>query len=298
MASERYREKNDVHLPILRSLETLGRYQEIWGDPEATGARVDSVGVLDGLPTAIEFKVSVAAGDAWFEPNGAWSVEAKLSGTLLPLYGGQMDPVSSAIRASGFGERPLTFVLAASRYADGVIDELEKMLIRRSNDWIFRYQVWRWDGSQIDVLLNGGTAISCAWPEIQLPRQVPRSKPRVRLGLEGMRQALGPGRSSIFDDVIETACRRGWKIVFVGRSAVVRVGGTPIATIYATDGTAHSGLIVGVDRSRGMGSSPEALPGTEVVGKGVGHRDITRSIRSAAQFVEMVNACGHGQRSA
>jgi hypothetical protein len=83
--AHRYPEKT-LQLTAIKWLKDHRGYREEYADEEARGARVDSVGLLEGRLALIEVKVTVGANVVEHAADRAHSLEAKIAGTLGPLY--------------------------------------------------------------------------------------------------------------------------------------------------------------------------------------------------------------------
>src|SRR4051794_3546477 len=101
----RYPEKT-LQLAAIKWLRDHQGYREEYADEEARGARVDSVGVLEGRLALIEVKITVRANVVEHAPDRAHSLEGKIAGTLRPLYRREHNAVACAANRVWDRRRP------------------------------------------------------------------------------------------------------------------------------------------------------------------------------------------------
>ncbi|MCY1668492.1 hypothetical protein [Rhizobium sp. SL86] len=82
-----YREKS-VQMAAVGWMAAHWSYRELTSDEEATGDRMDTIGLLGQDLIAIEVKPSVHKGIVFHRDGRGGSLEAKLASTLSDLYAG------------------------------------------------------------------------------------------------------------------------------------------------------------------------------------------------------------------
>lgn len=249
-------------------------FSEAFDDVEALGARFDSVGVLGGQLTLIEYKVGVSANIVQHAPDKSMSLESKISGGLRAVYGRSADPLSVAANKVWDRTRPPLVVIAASSFSDDALALLRAVVENRSGTWQFDFAAWRWTGDRVDPLLKiplGISPSSGSYDVLAVPLLsgvTPRSKSR---SLEEL-LVLGEqaGQRTLLDAFVATAGQAGCSLE-TGRSrlgAKRKIGGKLrlIAVAYVQAGEAGR-LNVGIDATLFSGSEFLAnLPKAPAVG--------------------------------
>jgi hypothetical protein len=111
------------------------RYAEAFSDEEARGARIDSIGLLNGRLALIEVKVSIPADIVDHRADRSQSLESKIAGTLGSLYRREAGAVSETGNRLWDRQSPPLVAILAQEFSGRA--ELETMLTRRSADWRF-----------------------------------------------------------------------------------------------------------------------------------------------------------------
>ena len=130
----RYPEKR-LQLASVASLMSERQYCELYDDAEATGARVDSIGILDGRLWLIEYKVHVHGPMVRHAPGKGSSLESKISGTLGPVYRRGADPVSQLCNGAWNRTSPPVFAIIAKSFSALAIEQLHELFAVSGHDW-------------------------------------------------------------------------------------------------------------------------------------------------------------------
>src|SRR5688572_20126117 len=101
----RYPEKA-LQLAAMHWLTSHWGYQERFADEEGRGARVDSVGLLDGRLALIEVKVGISPNIVDHRPDRSHSLESKVAGILGPLYRREREGVAELANRLWDRQRP------------------------------------------------------------------------------------------------------------------------------------------------------------------------------------------------
>ena len=213
MTEDRYPESGKVYRPSVSWLRANRGYVELFNDSTHVGARVDSVGRMDGRLFLVEVKDRLDARAVRFDgsrPGG--TIEAKISGALRNVALGSRDDLSRAISETlPTSERPVVAILAR-RYSDGAIDSLAAMLADRSTAWEFDWQIWRWTGARVEVLGEGAGSGDGFPAAERIPRQVPPPGFRTKGSRERVRAlAEQHGVLELFDLATAMAPEAGLK---------------------------------------------------------------------------------------
>jgi hypothetical protein len=262
-------------------------YREEYADEEARGARMDSVGVLEGRLALIEVKVTVGANVVGHAPDRAHSLKAKIAGTLGPLYRGEHNSVASAAHRVWDRRRPpLVCILARSFSADG-LSALSALLMRRAEAWLFDFAIWKWNGEEIESLTScvGLIAPPGSYEGVEVPILVgrtPREKPRALAELQAIANERGVGE--LFRQFVQAAPDYGFRVergrwcITLTRS--VEGYNRPQTVLGAyLDGAAGIGLNVGCWREL-IGVNEDELPGTRA-SKALGFLNTNRLLTAA-----------------
>ncbi|WP_262269969.1 hypothetical protein [Microvirga yunnanensis] len=211
--ANRYPEKRLQQVAIDWLRQQWG-YIETFSDVEARGARIDSIGLLDGRLTLIEVKVRVTAEIVDYRPDRAHSLESKIAGALGPLYRREKaDTVADAGTRLWDRRSPPLIVILARDISD--LSQLEQMLIRRSGDWHFDFAIWQWTGNNIEVLTNRDRPAlePTSYEAIFVPHligRIPRQKPRSISELIVLADERGIGH--LVSHLVSAAPTYGFKI--------------------------------------------------------------------------------------
>ncbi len=260
------REKS-IQLAGVAWLERNWGYLELAGDPEATGDRMDSVGLMEDRIVAIEVKDRVPGGTVWYEGKTG-SIEAKLSATLRGLYYDEQSTQIDKVRCRWDAIHPPRLMILASCFSDRAYEELTGMLTCRCKEWNFNADILRWNGSDIDVLFAFNDANPLdpgAWAEISVPFQPGQAVQRRKMTIEDHRQqAAKNGTLDVLDAFISIAKGREFKITSRPRSVAMarELERKAIALLGLFPGLpgAETGLNAGIDISQ-FSCSEDQLPG-------------------------------------
>lgn len=205
---ERYPEKR-LHLKAVAWLREQRGYDERFSDEEAVGHRMDSVGLLDGRMTLIEVKTTATA-------PLVTSIEHKIAGALGSIYRGETGDLAE--RAQSLWDRttpPLIAILAGS-YSEPALTGLHLLLETRSHDWLFGYEIMRWDGEKVITVAQGGlhTPVpSETFTRVDVPRlSVKGNRPRARSLGELVEIADQRGVGELFRRFIENTRARSYTL--------------------------------------------------------------------------------------
>lgn len=150
----RYPEKR-LQLASVASLTSALQYHELYDDAEATGSRVDSIGILDGRLWLIEYKVNVSGRMVRHTPGKGSNLESKISGTLGPIYRRSMDPVSQLCNGAWNRSSPPVFVIIAKSFSSSAIEQLHELYAERGQAWRFELVALAWDGIRHTPVFEG-----------------------------------------------------------------------------------------------------------------------------------------------
>ena len=271
-------------------LNQQGRYQEAYSDVEATGTRIDSSGILDGKPAAIEVKVSVTAGIVRHRAGASGSLEAKIAATLRALNGeipSWLEPFRTRWSPSSY---PTLIILAQSYSADG-FDELRALLDERSSQWQFGFEVWQWTGSEIAVRHSNLEAVGGR--KRAFPTEVPllggsakRAGPRTFE--EFLAMAADAGLEPVLRAFIEGARVRRLQLSRARTGISISRPGlkSKCATLFV-EGAGPQGFNVGID-AEGLQLSAHMLPGIEA--PRMGFMNTNRYIASTDAVSDLLDA--------
>lgn len=150
----RYPEKR-LQLASVAELTRARHYHELYDDAEATGSRVDSIGMLDGRLWLIEYKVNVTGPMVRHAPGKGSNLESKISGTLGPLYRRSLDPVSKLCNAAWNRSSPPVFAIIAKSVSASAREQLRELYDERGQAWLFELVALEWDGKCHTTVFDG-----------------------------------------------------------------------------------------------------------------------------------------------
>ena len=232
--------EENLQEPATRWLVENRGYEELVSDIGALGARVDSIGLLDGRLYLIEVKTTVAPSMVSFDAARAGSLEAKISSSLRSLYEGTSEPTWNSVRARWTGSSPPVIAILARKFGSA-LDPLVAMLKVRGDEWGFDHVVWAWDGASLSTLGSGRSvrpAIPGTTTPGPIPVQVGRARREPSRSIEDL-QALADkgGTGPLFAAVIREALCHGLRIK-TGRETL---------TLSAKASTDAKGAIVSIN---------------------------------------------------
>jgi hypothetical protein len=145
--------------------EALGWAKKNWGyeerfeDEQATGAPMDSAGLLSGQFVLIEVKPAISVNMSAFTEGKVGSLESKVSRALVEVYMSTDSDIGRVSQAYWDRVRPPRIVILAGKMSATGLGECSGMLARRSRDWRFDWQIWQWRSKeQVIEIASSGTA--------------------------------------------------------------------------------------------------------------------------------------------
>lgn len=260
---------------------------ETFSDVEATGARMDSVGILDGRAVAIEVKPSVSATMVRHRAGASGSLEAKIAATLRALAGEPAAWLEAFQSNWADGSNPLIAILAG-HYTQTGLAELVAMLQERSHEWHFAFVVWRWNSSQVETLAEDAGPEGVRAPNTIVPALVGsavRAKARTLAELREI--AAAADFEPVFDRLVEDARARGFRILTkrTGLSLISKASGLLRLTVFVTDCDRSLGFNVGIDREW-IGLAESELPGVPAPRNG--YMNCNRFIRTSKEMTALI----------
>lgn len=132
-------EEEQIDADAVGWLSAERHYQQVFEDPhESTNACFDSIGILEARPCFIEVKRSVG-------PIEARHIESKISGSLRG-HADRSDrhPQFVVMRTVWDGLSVPLIATIARNYTEAGLAELTRMLEKRSREWAFDFEIWRW----------------------------------------------------------------------------------------------------------------------------------------------------------
>jgi hypothetical protein len=112
----------------IRWLSEHRGYSELLSDEEATGDRVDSVGLMDGRIHLIEVKPVLHGSVVRHPGDRPGSIESKIAGVLGALHAKEQDRVSRAVLANWSPVYPPVVAMLAARYTADGLQQLKELL--------------------------------------------------------------------------------------------------------------------------------------------------------------------------
>lgn len=247
---ERFPEKR-FQLAVVDWLSRHRGYVELFGDVEATGARVDSAGMRAGRALLIEFKLHVSLPMVRHADDRPGTLESKLAGVLSALYRKNPDPLSTAVNGTWDRSELPVFVIAAKSYSEEAERELTVLLSERADEWRFDWEVWK---GCPPLLIKAGAARasnrSRDYDTIDIPNLIGRvDRPSRRTVVELGEVAATHGAGELFEYFVARVHEEGYRASTSSWVATFKRPGNLVAC-YPNDGMTGQ-LIVGVDQSLG-----------------------------------------------
>ena len=288
-----YREK-ELQLAAVRWMADNWGYEELAADQEATGDRVDTIGLLDGQLIAIEVKPEVDRGLVWHDEGRSGLLEPKIAATLRGLYRGETGGQLGLMQARWVRAGPPLIGILAGEYNSTGLFELATMLRACSEAWCFNYRVFRWTGRRVETIGSRDDAPvppEGAWDRVLVPELVSRPRRSTTPSLADL-QALADqhGVGEIFSTFIEAAKARDFGIVRrpsgVGLRRPYREGKAGIVlSLFLDRSDADRGINLGID-AEALGIALDELPGAEA--PRAGFMNTNRFIREPEEFARLV----------
>lgn len=295
----RYPEKT-IQLAAINWLADHRGYSETFADEEGRGARVDSVGLLDGRLALIEVKVNVTPDMVDHKPDRSQSLESKIAGILGSLYRREGSPAAEAGNQVWDRRHPPLVCILAKTFTGDSLPALTAMLCRRAKDWGFNFAVWRWTEDAIEVLDSSyeQSEAPSSYADLQVPSLIGRTpREKVRKIGDLMLIAEERGVGDLFRHLVTTAPLNGFK-VSTGRWTLAlkrRINGyaQPQAVIGAyLDASSPDGLNLGCWREL-IGVEVDDLPGIAAP-KAAGFLNTNRMIRTVKEIDEFLKLFSTG----
>lgn len=288
-----YPEKS-LQLAAVEWMANNWSYRELASDAEATGDRMDSIGLISGKPIAIEVKTQVHSGLVRHRHGQSGSLESKISSTLRGLYRGQEGAQLQSIRSYWDGKTPLTIGILAGSFTKPGFTELVSMLSARSKDWNFHFQVLLWTGHKVENLFEQrsvATPITGDWQSISIPDLVGRQS-RAKRTLPDLYELAGVhGVRSIFDECLRLAREYRFSITTRATGVTLKLppdlGGKSVLSLFLTGSNEVDGMNVGIDASSPK-IKTDKLPG--VVAPRAGFMNTNRFVKSNGD-IKMLFEC-------
>ncbi|WP_367782765.1 hypothetical protein [Mesorhizobium marinum] len=245
-------------------------YRELAADVEATGDRMDSIGLLRERVIAIEVKTSVNRRMVRFEGSSGNALEAKIAATIGGVYRAERAPQLDLIRHHWDQHKPIEVGVLAGNYSTDGLAELSQMLAERGGQWFFDSRIWKWNGNEIEELwryqaLPDLSKVSSG--EIVVPVMVGQAQRRPAPSLQDFRRmAAEIGLSEVLETAIrlaqENSLRLSSRPTGIGVSRM-RDGRTfTILSVFLNRSDSQRGMNVGFDRAMFLGDL-NTLPGDE-----------------------------------
>jgi len=286
-----YPEKR-LQLAALAWAEQHMGYRAISDDVEATGDRMDAIGMLGDELLVIETKVHVVEATVSFDPLRSATIEPKISGTLAPLYAGCLKGQPGLIGQHWDRKTPLTICILAHSYSGKGLAALTGMLENRSREWGFNYRVWRWAGEQVDEIAQGFPLVEINPDKLasaEFPEMIARPIRRPAATLSALRvMADDRGVLDAFEAINERAGRYRMRVARRATGMNLCLPGTSQSwcSIFVEDAGQQHGMNCGVFADL-YTQSGLPLPGTSA--PRVGYMNTNRFIRTV-QDVEVLFA--------
>jgi hypothetical protein len=260
-----YPEKT-LQLAAVRWMTANWRYLELVGDAEATGDRMDSVGLLGDAPIAIEAKTAVSSSMVRFDGTSSNALEAKIGATIGGLYRGEANPQLAAIRSHWDEITPITVGILAGGYSAEALAQLKTLLELRSRDWWINCVVWLWTGTVVETLFSTQapqTNFDRHWQRIDVPQMVGAFVKRPSPSLQEIRNiASSKGVAELFEHFLVEIGRRQHRIQCrpTGIAVADPATGRTILAMFLTSSDRWNGINVGVDCER-LNCFEDEIPG-------------------------------------
>lgn len=199
----------------LAAIDWLGRHRGYVGhfsDEEGRGARMDAAGLMGDRLVLIEAKVRIDAGLVGAASGGAGALECKVAAALAGLHGGADDPLSTVARRLWDRRHPPLVALLAAHWSADALRDLVAVFDRRAAAWRFDWVFWRWTGTRVETIGEGGAGIAGA------PADAPIAIPDLRPG-------TSRAANRTIDDLRGLAAERGVAELFEAFLAAARTAG-------------------------------------------------------------------------
>jgi len=291
---QRYPEKR-LQLAAIDWLKRVRGYTEVYSDEEATGARVDSIGLLAGQLVLIEVKTNVTPPLVDHRPDRAHSIESKIAGILRPLFHRERSAAAGIANRTWDRQRPPLVCVLADSFSTHGLASLSELFRRRSTEWYFDYAAWRWTGTDIDPVDEGVVprpAAGFQYETILVPTllgRTVRAKPKTVAEL--LADAAEHQCDALLAHLVSSARDAGF-LVERGRTSVgfsIRLpdGSKRVKVMGAyLDGSSAAGLNVGW-WNEALGLDIARLPGLPLQSK-AGFLNSNRLLRSIAEVDRML----------
>lgn len=285
-----YREKS-LQLAAIEWMTREWGYRELAADAEATGDRMDSVGLLDGSIVAIEVKPVVHAGLVAFRADRSGSLEAKIAATLGGLYRGPAIGQLAIIAGHWRRCRPPEIGILAGEYSAAGLSALKKLLVDRGEKWRFNSSVWHWTGEQVERLFRFDQATPIdEWADADVPTLIGRQPRAAMPTLDALLKiAARGGHAETLSYAIAEATRRGYSVKLrpTGLTFAARGKRGALMSLFVNDIDPVHGINFGVDASR-TDLDPDELPGSAA--PRAGFLNTNRYIGSAEMAAKLFSA--------
>lgn len=257
-----YREKT-LQLAATDWLRSVAGYEELAADVEATGERMDSVGLLEGSVIAIEVKPSVHAGMIYHRSNRSGSLEAKLAATVGGLYGGAENSQLSLLKNHWNPSLPLEIAILAGNYTNPGLAALKELLTQRGGAWRFNSRIWRWTGECVETLFRFEKAEPTdIWENVPIPPLIGKQQRQPALTLDHLHQlAVSGGHQETFSTFLKEAATRQYRLQLRRTGLTIRSRNCAMISLFLTD-IGEAGINTGIDVSALLQGVME-LPGSE-----------------------------------
>jgi len=194
-----------IQLDAVAYLTSCFGYRELFSDAEATGARIDSAGLLAGRLHLIEVKPVIASNIVEHRDDRPGSLESKIAGALRQLYRGEPGPGRTLAAAWTRETRPVIGFIAGRCTEDGRA-ALQAVLERRAPEWAFDYRVWHWRDGRLDELFGADhpePMSPTAYDSISVPHLIGRRARASAPALADLRRlASERGVAALFDALL------------------------------------------------------------------------------------------------
>lgn len=238
---------------MTRWLSANWLFRPVFDDVEASGARFDSIGVMQKRLALIEYKVGVSEAIVRHQSDRPMSLEAKIAGGLRALYTNGPDDASVAANAVWDRQSPPLVAIAAERFSEPALQSLAAMLGQRGSDWSFDWAVWRWTGEATEELMRGKTARALPAEEyaaLELPHLVGRAARAASRSLEELVALASPEEGRLLTQFAKSGRASGYRFR-LGRTKLALLSKREerwviVAAAYV--GASADGLNVGIDR--------------------------------------------------
>lgn len=259
-----YREKS-IQLASIDWMTREWGYQELAADVEATGDRMDSVGILDGSVIAIEVKPAVHAGIVRFQPNRSGSLESKIAATLGGLYHGAISRQHTLLTEHWQRSRPPEIAVLAGEYTGAGLSALQDLLADRGASWRFNSRIWQWKDNRIQTLFRFDEATAAeTWADVQVPILVGNQPRTAALAVDALLElARNAGHEETLSAFVAEAKSGGYRVKFrpTGLTIISHSGRGAFISLFLTDVDPIRGINVGLDVNR-FDIGRDQLPGT------------------------------------